>query len=359
MRRSLFENSVPLRYITLLLVPLRLAGLMTLIVLSAVLVAAVMTVPFGLPLMFILLSWFFKYSFVFFDRLVGGEAEAPVLSTEMILASMGESRVVVPLLLVIVGFFASGVGTYLLGGVVAALLAVGAILWLPAVLAVQGWTGIVARSLDPGTCRTMVRSLGADYLWIVGCTSVVVVISVVIPSIVDVPLMLRIGLLLYAWLAVIAVVGGALHAKREVIAQNILLVVPQLRPMSDEELAKLREGWVDSIYAAWRGNALDEAWDTVVARLNESSSPLDELRWLYGRVAAWQPQHFSNRVAEEMLWRLLNEGRDGEALRVARERLTIDPSFRPRTKDERSRLAELARQWGDCTTADALLHGSD
>lgn len=64
-------------------------------------------------------------------------------------------------------------------------------------------------------------------------------------------------------------------------------------------------------------------------------------------------------VAEEMLWRLLNEGRDGEALRVARERLTIDPSFRPRTKDERSRLAELARQWGDCTTADALLHGSD
>jgi hypothetical protein len=345
-----------LRYIMLLLIPLRLAGLLTLIVLSAVLAAAVMTGPFGVPLIFILMSWFFKYSFVFFDRLVGGRTEAPVLSIEMILASMGDARVLVPLVLVIVAFFASGVGTYLLGMVVATAMAIGAIVWLPAVLAIQGWTGSAAKSLYPSFYRAMVQSLGADYLWIVGCTFVVVIVCVAVPSIVGgVPLILRIGLLLYAWLAVIAVIAGAVHVNRELLAQNIVLIVPQLHPMSDEEVAKLREGWVDSIYAAWRGNAVHEAWQCVTERLNGSREPLEELRWLYGRIASWQPPQFTNRVADEMLWRLLKDARDGEAWRLARERLAIDPSFRPRTKDERSRLAELARQWGDHTTADTLL----
>ena len=39
---------------------------------------------FGLPLTFILVSWFAKYCFVLLDSVVAGDEEAPVLSVEMV-----------------------------------------------------------------------------------------------------------------------------------------------------------------------------------------------------------------------------------------------------------------------------------
>jgi hypothetical protein len=84
------------RYGFLLLMPLRLAPLLTLIVLSFVLTVALRVGVYGLPLVFILLTWLFKYSFVFLDRLVIGDVEPPVLSVEMVMTSLGEWRSLLP-----------------------------------------------------------------------------------------------------------------------------------------------------------------------------------------------------------------------------------------------------------------------
>ncbi len=64
----------------------------------------------------ILMSWYFKYSFALLDDVVVGRYEAPVLSVEMIMASLGEFRSLLPLILVIVVFFAGGAGRYFIGG---------------------------------------------------------------------------------------------------------------------------------------------------------------------------------------------------------------------------------------------------
>lgn len=285
---------------------------------------------FGIPLILILLGWTFKYSFAFLDRLVAGGREAPVLSVEMIVGSFEEARSLMPLILVAFAFFASGAGAFFAGPVLAAMAASILLGCLPAILAVQGWTGRLAHSLSPRTCATMIRVLGGDYAWVVGCTLAVAAVCVVIPQVAGgVPSMIRIALLLYAWLALIAVTGGAVHARRNVLQHEIPLIVAELRERSPEEVRRLRELWLDSIYAAWRSGAEANAWRLVCEGIEDTRDALEDFRWLYARLAQWEPTAFSSRVARELLARLRACNREGEALRLVRERLAIDPSFEP------------------------------
>ncbi|HXR89253.1 MAG TPA: hypothetical protein VN750_03120 [Steroidobacteraceae bacterium] len=316
-----------------LLIPLRPAALLTTGVLGAVLAVSWRAGVFGIPLILILLGWTFKYSFAFLDRLVAGDREAPVLSVEMIVGSFGEARSLLPLIIVAFAFFASGAGAFLAGPLLAALAATALLAWLPAVLAIQGWTGRLAHSLSLRTCAVMVRVLGTDYAWVVGCTLALALVCVVLPQIAGgVPSMIRIALLLYAWLALVAITGGAVHSRRFVLQQEIPLVVAELRARSPEEVQRRRELWLDSIYAAWRGGAEDTAWALVTAGIDDAHDALEDLRWLHARVAQWEPagsgfglaaspvprmrgtpapshQGFSSRVEQELLARLHADAR--------------------------------------------------
>jgi hypothetical protein len=349
------------RYLALLLIPLRPAVLCTLIILGAALAAALKAGPFGLPLIVILSIWLFKYSFIFLDRVVSGGSEAPVLSLEMISSSMGDLRTLLPLIVVLFALFASGAAMLLMGTAAAITFAAVLLYCLPAVIAVQGWTGRLTQSLSLQTCRVMVRVLGADYAWIIGCALLVTAICIVVPGLViGTPIFVRISTLIYAWLAMIAVIGGALHEYRELLERAIPLVVAQQVPLSSGQCARLQEIWLDSIYAAWRSDAVDNAWRRVKDRIDESEEPLQELRWLYGRVARWQPPRFSNRVAQEILTCLLrDENRESEALWLFKERLAIEPGFQPKTKEESRRLVEFARRLGDHRSAEAIIVHDD
>jgi hypothetical protein len=137
--------------------------------------------------------------------------------------------------------------------------------------------------------------------------------------------MIRIALLLYAWLAMIAVTGGAVHSRRTVLQQEIPLVVAELRERSPEEVQRLRELWLDSIYAAWRSGAEGNAWRLVGEGIADTRDALEDLRWLYARLAQWEPTVFSSHVAQELLARLRAADREGEAQRLLKERLAIDP----------------------------------
>ncbi len=344
-------------YAAVLLIPLRLAGACTLIVLSAVLALSLKAGLYGVPAVLILMTWFFKYSFEFLDGLVAGYTEAPVLSLETITGSLGELRCLLPLILVVAAFFATGAARYFAGQALAAAAGACLLVCLPAVLAVQGWTGRLSLSLNPRTCLIMARALGPDYLWALGCIITVTVVCSILPWTIPLPSMLRIALLLYSWLALIAVIGGALHANLADIGVRIPLVVPHTHSAEAEDLEGVRQRWTDTIYSAWRGNARDNAWRFTMERIDSSADPLRELQWLYAQSAAWQQPLFSNRVMQEIVSLLLKHDREGEALRSVRDRLALEPSFRPRTADEAHQLGQLARQWGDRSTAEALLRG--
>ncbi len=342
-------------YGALLCLPLQIAGALTLLALGLVLTILLKGGMLALPGVIILLSWFFKYSFALLDDVVAGRYEAPVLSIEMITASLGEFRFLLPLILVIAAFFATGAGRYFIGTLGAALLGVLLLACLPVVLAVQGWTGRLSYGLSPRSCVRMARALGPDQLWVTGCTLALVALTLVVPAwIAGMPTALRVVLALYCWLAVLAVVGGAVHANRESVAGQIALIVPRELDTAAGDLAAQRQRWLDLIYGAWRANAREQAWQLVLERIGHSADPLPELRWLYEHCAGWQSLPFSNRVAQEMVALLLRSEREGEALRSLRERLALDPAFRPRAAEDARRLAELAQRWGDRDTAAAL-----
>jgi len=87
---------------------LRPDALLTLLLLSVTLACSLLAGPFGIPLIIILLSWLFKYSFAMLDTLVAGETAPPVLSVDMIFASWGEWRSLLPFIIVVGASFASG-----------------------------------------------------------------------------------------------------------------------------------------------------------------------------------------------------------------------------------------------------------
>ena len=344
----------PLRILRLAAIPLRLASFLTIVVLSGALAIANTVAPFGWPLMLILLGWFFRYSFEFLDNMIGGAREAPVLSVEMVFGSIGEWRSLLPLTIAVAVFFASGATSYWFGVAVTGVAGLTAVAAFPAVLAIQGWTGKTRQALSPAHCARMARLLGRDYLWIAGFTALIVTCCVIVLY-AQTPAMLRIAVLLYAWLAVIALSGGTVYFRRQSIEEQTEFLDKREVVESPAEVARRREEIVDSVYASWRAGAQENAWQTLSRHITTSEDPLAELRIVYRRASNWEGTRFADRVAQELLSRLLAEDREGEALMLARERLEQDASFRPREDSELSRLVQIANANADRATARALV----
>jgi hypothetical protein len=345
-----------LRYLA---VPLRTAPLLLIGTFSVLLVLAINARFLGIPLGLILLSWFSKYSFVLMDHVAEGAAEPPVLSIEMV-NPLTEQRPMILLLMAIGLFYATDAASYWVGhsGALVLMVAVGLI--LPAVVAVQGATGTVVQSLNPRRVLGLIVRLRGDYLLILGFIALVWLFSrfVVESSIgAALPLVLRIALLMYAWLATFALIGGVLFERRFDIGLDDVNTPESWDPGEGDDAPdeRTRDRDIDRIYAQWRGGAHANAWNTVLGLVGKSSDPIAELRWLYQRAAQWPDGRLADRLARELLPRLLAQRSTGEALDLVRERLRKDPRFRPVSSAELLTLVHLARTAGDRATARLLL----
>lgn len=340
----------------MLAVPLRIAPLVTMAVLSSTLALSLYLAPFGLPLALILFSWFFKYSYTYLDLLISGASEPPVLSVEMILKSHGEWRTLLPLVIVTIAFFLSGAAEMLLGIALTILLAIPLLIALPSVLAIQGWTGSIKQSLRPKLCLRMANLLGADYPQVVSA-SMVVVAAVGTAQLFSarIPLVLRLALHIYAWLAIFGMTGKAIFRHRTEIELDTQFAIPVDPDKSEKRLAQERQAWLDAVYAEARGGAVQSAWQTVMRRLDHASDPVEELRWAYLRASHWHFKELTNRIAAEFVGRLLDRQLRTEAVQVARERLSTDSKFHLRRATDALQLAMFAGSHGDRETALGLL----
>jgi len=342
-----------------LAIPLRAAPLLLIGTFSVLLVVATKAGLLGIPLGLILLSWFSKYSFVLMDRLAEGVVEPPVLSTEMV-NPLDEQRPMILLLMAIGLFYASDAASYWIGerGALVLMFAVGAL--LPAVVAVQGATGMVVQSLNPRRVLGLIARLRGDYLLILGFIALVWVFSrfVVASTVGDMlPFVLRIALLMYAWLAMFSLIGGVLFERRFDIGLDDVNTPASLDTGDDDDAPdeRVRDREMDRIYAEWRGGAHANAWKTVLSLVEKSSDQITELRWLYRRAAQWPDGRLADRLARELLPRLLAKRLTGEALDLVRERLKKDPRFRPTGSADLLTVVQLARTAGDRATARLLL----
>ena len=346
-----------LRYLAM---PLRTSPLLLIGTFSVLLVLAFKSRFTGIPLALILLSWYSKYAFVLMDHLADGVTEPPTLSIEMV-NPLDEQRPLLLLFMCIGLYYAAEWASTWIGerGAHVLLFVFAAI--MPAVVAVQGATGTVVQSLNPRRVLALIARLRGDYLLILGFIVLVWLFSrLVVTSELGalLPLVLRIALIMYAGLAMFSLIGGTLFERRLDIGLEDVHTPESVAAADDDDDTpdeRVRDREMDRIYAEWRGGAHANAWKSVLALVDQGSDQLVELRWLYQRAAQWPDGRLADRLARELLPRLLAKRSTGEALDLVRERLKKNARFRPTGSADLLTLVQLARTAGDRPTARLLL----
>ncbi|MEJ0035136.1 MAG: hypothetical protein WDO68_03475 [Gammaproteobacteria bacterium] len=323
---------------------------------GVLLTAALKVGTFGTPLALIMLTWFFRYGLLMMEYVAWDGKEAPVLEVEM-LNPIAQTKSGVLLFVTGVFFAIYYAAQYWFGNVMGAIVGLAAVGLLPAISAVQVAKDRALQALDPRDWFHLIRWMKTDYLLVLACILIYwlfAYILVVTPLGEYVPLLVEVVVLMFGWLAVQALLGGAIRERR-ISDPDDSPVERYEEAVSAEEIDKQRERKIDRIYGEWRSGAQKNAWRTLMREVEDSGDPIAELRWLLGRVAHWDEPRLLNRIVQELAPRLIALSRFGEALIVTRQRLAADPEYRPITATETLRLARIARDGGDRPTARALL----
>ena len=122
---------------------------------------------YGLPIIVLLSSWFFKYAYVLLDSVANGRKETPVLSVEM-LNPVDEQRPLAQVAICAGVFFAvRWVGDWV-GGRAALVIAIVSLLYLPVSIAVLGVSARAVDAVNPAALTRTIVGLGPYYLLILG-----------------------------------------------------------------------------------------------------------------------------------------------------------------------------------------------
>jgi len=346
------------RYLAL---PLSLAPLLLIVIFSLLFVLATKAMLFGIPLLLILTSWFFKYSFAFLDGIVAGKQEPPVMSAEMI--NPVEQRPL-GLFLVMIGFYGMTLGlrSYIGEGAAYAL-QLSALSIVPAMIAAMSVTGRFVQAFNPKLVFGLVARIPAAY------ATLLIVIAALwyLPAF----LLAAVGLSgamsgalglavsMYLWLAMIACIGGIVYEHRDELGYEPVESPERTEQKTYAETERDRDRAMDTIFAELRGGAYNNACKSAAAIVECSPTPVDEFRWLYARASKWPDQRLAAYLVRLCLPRMLEARASGEALDRVRERLRVDANFRPESSAQLLRLAALARDAGDRPTARILLNDFD
>jgi len=157
------------------------------------------------------------------------------------------------------------------------------------------------------------------------------------------------------WLVLFSTLGGVIHERRFEIGFE-----PERSPETTQRkqvaaLQRERDRFVDQVFAEYRAGSSVNAWASIQQRVGQGTGALAEYEWLYPRVAAWANPTLANRVGQELLTLLLASQRNGDAVKLVKDRLQADARFRPVTGEQTLRVAQLARDAGDGPLARALI----
>src|SRR5262249_51584528 len=255
---------------------------------------------FGTMLIVIMLTWTFRYGLLMMES-VAWDGKDAVLEVEM-LNPIEQTKS--GILLFITGiFFAIYYGAqYWLGAVPRAIVGRRVVGLLPAIAAVQVAKARALQALDPRDWFHLLRWMKTDCLlvlagifiyWLAGF------ILITTPLGDYVPLYIEVALLMFGWIALQALLGGAIRERRISDPDDSPIERRELE-ISQEEIERQRERKIDRIYGEWRSGAQKNAWETLMREVRESEDPVAELRWMFERIARWDEPRLMNRIAQEL-----------------------------------------------------------
>jgi hypothetical protein len=340
-----------------LALPFQPAPLLLVATVSLLLGLALKAGVFGIPMIAILVSWFFKYCFMLLDHAAEGRPGAPVLTPEAA-NPVGEMRPLAYVLLIATFYFATRALGQATDVSIASGLRLAALGVLPAIVAVHAMTGSWSEALNPRTCAVTIRRLGWGYVWIVAVAAACWWLGrAIVVDAMGLSMLLRTAMLMLVWLMLFSIIGGTLHARRAELGFEPEHSPERDQRRHDRERDRERDRFVDQIFAEFRSGNPHNAWSSIERHARQGTDALGEYLWIYDRVARWPRPgaRLANQLAQELLPALLGARRNGEALRIARDRIGADAEFRPRSGSDVLKIAQLARDGGDRPLARALL----
>ena len=335
--------------------PLRTTGLILIAVLSVVLLIAVRAGFTGILLALVSSVALIKYAYVLLERVANGASEPPVMSFEMVSPFEGIESLVHLVLAILTAGAAIHLRAVGESGWAAAL-CVGVLVVLPASIGALGLTGNALQAFNPRKLWAIVRELGVAYAAILAVAlGYGVALTLVVEW--DVPTLLVTAFGMFAWLSTYAFIGGALYEARDGLGHEPTHSPERRDGRIGRELERERLRLFDTIYAEARGGNLAGAWKTLLGELEQRRFDPQLCDWFLERLSAVTDNPpanaLANRLAREAITRWLDND-NGRVVRLARDRVLMDPRFRPRSAAETLRVASLARLGGDPALAQAL-----
>jgi len=343
-------NAPLLRY---LLLPARPAGLMLTAALTLGFAFCGIAGLFGLPMFVLLASSLCVYGYVLLEHVAHGAHEPPVLSLDMV-NPVSEQRPLIQLAIVSVVWLAIRALSPHIGTVATAALQALALAALPACVAVLAIADTFWQAINPLALWHVMRTLKFSYLIIVG---VALLAGFGLAGLAGTGALASWeldALGIYAWLALFALIGGALFEHRLELGLQAVHAPERVAQRLQSQLDAERDRFIDGVFAQARSGNLRGAWQTIEQRLASEQQQTDAYEWLNARLARHEHQRLASRLAQAYLHRLLGQD-NGRVVELVRERLALDPAFHPRTQAETLRVADLLRLAGQRSSAGALL----
>ena len=298
----------------------------------------------GLPLALILVSWFFKYAYILFDRAAAGFDDPPVLDIQMV-NPLNEQRPIAQVAIAAVVAYGVFLIDQKMGATFATLIAAFAVLFLPASIAVLGIEGKVVKAANPVEWIRLAVGMGPLYPLVLA-----VILSygmlLALTARLGLWLFLQVSLSMFATLSIFSVLGGFVYERRDELGIEASISPERTRRIQQQEELRDSERQVMEAYGKVRAGSHVEAWQMLQSWLTQRGFVPDDYRWLSGRVGSWEDARYIRRLTEDHIERLLALKRNGEALDVAARRLALDASFRPRTAESTLQIAKLAAVGG-------------
>jgi hypothetical protein len=298
----------------------------------------------GLPLAFILTSWLFKYAYILFDHTVRGFDEPPTLDIQM-LNPLDEQRPLAQVAILGLIYAAVEFARHTLGPVSGMIIAVAAVLFLPASVAILGLERNILKAAYPVAWVRMVLRLGPLYALVLAIIAGYSVFLVLLGRW-ELWLPLRVALAIFCILSIFSVLGGALYERRHELELETWVSPERTAELERKEDRRRSEQEVTEAYGQMRVGSHTLAWQRLQTWLTARGNTPDDYRWLCGRAASWGDPRYVTRLTEEYVERLLALKRTGEALDVVSARLGKDPSFRPKSAAATLTIARIAAAGG-------------
>lgn len=306
----------------------------------------------GIPLGFLLLSWFFKYCFVLLDSIIAGEHEPPVLSIEMV-NPVSEQRPLVLALLIVAESMGVGYLQVHFGPRAAA--CIGAVLvWvLPANIAVLGINRHPFLAISPRTLAAFIGALGRDY-WLLNAVMLVAAGIVYWLATHAVSTWLLLTTTQWLLLLTFALLGGAIFEHRLDLGIESKTWRERLAERESREHESERRQMLDRAYSKFRVHKPDEGWVHIESWLREHGGPPNastdtlvdsrvlEYRAVLAAASQWDDVRAADRLANELVGILLAKRANGEALSVVEQRLATNAHYQVAPASQALRIAELA-----------------